>query len=196
MGGSIELKGLAVIILGGMGSITGAVIGGFVIGAVETLAVAYRALGMARRDDVRRDVPDPGRASGRDLRRARAAQRMNAAASQFYAQHSRLIDQIGINALLALSLSVSLQAGQLALAQAGLAGIAAYVVGDREHAVPLAARGEHPAGGRVLDAGRRAARLSGAQAARHLSRDRDDRFRRDRARDRQQPRASPAAPRA
>jgi branched-chain amino acid transport system permease protein len=41
MAASIELKGLAVIILGGMGSITGAVIGGFVIGAVETLAVAY-----------------------------------------------------------------------------------------------------------------------------------------------------------
>jgi branched-chain amino acid transport system permease protein len=49
------------------------------------------------------------------------------ALAAFYAQHSRLIDQIGINALLALSLSVSLQAGQLALCQAGLAGIAAYV---------------------------------------------------------------------
>ena len=44
----------------------------------------------------------------------------------FFAHHSRLFDQIGINALLALSLSVSLQAGQLALCQAGLAGIAAY----------------------------------------------------------------------
>jgi branched-chain amino acid transport system permease protein len=43
MGGPIELKGLAVIILGGMGSITGAVIGGFILGAVETLAVAYGA---------------------------------------------------------------------------------------------------------------------------------------------------------
>lgn len=41
MGGPIELKGLAVIILGGMGSITGAVVGGFILGAVETLAVAY-----------------------------------------------------------------------------------------------------------------------------------------------------------
>ncbi len=41
MGAPIELKGLAVIILGGMGSITGAVVGGFIIGAVETLAVAY-----------------------------------------------------------------------------------------------------------------------------------------------------------
>lgn len=41
MGSQIDLKGLAVIILGGMGSITGAVVGGFAIGAVETLAVAF-----------------------------------------------------------------------------------------------------------------------------------------------------------
>lgn len=41
MGARIELKGLAVIILGGMGSITGAVVGGFVLGAIETLSVAY-----------------------------------------------------------------------------------------------------------------------------------------------------------
>lgn len=41
MGAGIELKGLAVIILGGMGSITGAVVGGFILGAVETLSVAY-----------------------------------------------------------------------------------------------------------------------------------------------------------
>ncbi len=41
MGGPIELKGLAIIILGGMGSVTGAVIGGFVLAAVETLAIAY-----------------------------------------------------------------------------------------------------------------------------------------------------------
>ncbi|MEO7039361.1 MAG: branched-chain amino acid ABC transporter permease, partial [Candidatus Elarobacter sp.] len=45
----------------------------------------------------------------------------------FYAKHSQLIDQIGINAILALSLSVSLQAGQLALAQVAFMGIAAYV---------------------------------------------------------------------
>ena len=47
--------------------------------------------------------------------------------AEFYAKHSRLIDQIGVNAILALSLSVSLQAGQLALAQAAFMGIAAYV---------------------------------------------------------------------
>ena len=43
MGAPIELKGLAVIILGGMGSVTGAVVGGFILGAVETLAIAYGA---------------------------------------------------------------------------------------------------------------------------------------------------------
>ena len=47
--------------------------------------------------------------------------------AEFYARHSQLIDQIGVNAILALSLSVSLQAGQLALAQAAFMGIAAYV---------------------------------------------------------------------
>ena len=41
MGGRIELKGLAVIILGGMGSITGALIGGFILGLTETLAVTF-----------------------------------------------------------------------------------------------------------------------------------------------------------
>ena len=46
---------------------------------------------------------------------------------EFFAHHSKLIDQIGINALLALSLSISLRAGSLALAQAAFMGIAAYV---------------------------------------------------------------------
>ena len=46
---------------------------------------------------------------------------------EFYAKHSQLVDQIGINAILALSLSVSLQAGQLALAQVAFMAIGAYV---------------------------------------------------------------------
>ncbi|MGH7707649.1 MAG: branched-chain amino acid ABC transporter permease [Vulcanimicrobiaceae bacterium] len=49
------------------------------------------------------------------------------AVAAFIAAHSKLIDQIGIDALLALSLSLSLRAGQLALAQAAFMGIAAYV---------------------------------------------------------------------
>ena len=45
----------------------------------------------------------------------------------WFAAHSKLIDQIGINALLTLSLSIGLRSGQLALAQAAFMGIAAYV---------------------------------------------------------------------
>ena len=40
MGRSIELKGLAVIILGGMGSIPGAILGGIAFGLSEVLTVA------------------------------------------------------------------------------------------------------------------------------------------------------------
>ncbi|GAC1518883.1 MAG: hypothetical protein NVS2B3_15090 [Vulcanimicrobiaceae bacterium] len=45
----------------------------------------------------------------------------------FFAAHSKLIDQIGINALLALSLSLSLRAGALALSQAPFMGIATHI---------------------------------------------------------------------
>ncbi len=40
MGDRIELKGLAIIVLGGMGSITGAVMGAFILGIAETLSIA------------------------------------------------------------------------------------------------------------------------------------------------------------
>jgi branched-chain amino acid transport system permease protein len=40
MGSRIELKGLAIIVLGGMGSITGAALGAFILGIAETLSVA------------------------------------------------------------------------------------------------------------------------------------------------------------
>jgi branched-chain amino acid transport system permease protein len=41
MGGQIELRGLAVVILGGMGSMEGAVLSGFLLGLVETFTIAY-----------------------------------------------------------------------------------------------------------------------------------------------------------
>jgi branched-chain amino acid transport system permease protein len=44
----------------------------------------------------------------------------------FFASHSKLFDQVGINALLAISLMISLRVGQLALAQVAFMGIAAY----------------------------------------------------------------------
>jgi len=50
MGRSVELKGLAVIILGGMGSMVGAVVAGFALGLVEVLVVAH--LGGSWRDAI------------------------------------------------------------------------------------------------------------------------------------------------
>jgi branched-chain amino acid transport system permease protein len=50
VGRSVELKGLAVIILGGMGSMPGAVIAGYALGLVEVLTVAR--LGSSYRDAV------------------------------------------------------------------------------------------------------------------------------------------------
>ena len=41
MGAQIELRGLAVVILGGMGNIEGAVAGGLILGLIETLTIAY-----------------------------------------------------------------------------------------------------------------------------------------------------------
>jgi branched-chain amino acid transport system permease protein len=41
MGNQVELKGLSIIILGGMGSIPGAVIAGFLIGMIEVLSVVF-----------------------------------------------------------------------------------------------------------------------------------------------------------
>lgn len=48
MGRGVELKGLAVIILGGMGSMPGAVLAGFALGLTEVFVVAY--LGASWRD--------------------------------------------------------------------------------------------------------------------------------------------------
>ena len=48
MGRSVELKGLSVIIVGGMGSMPGAVVAGFLLGITEVFVVAY--LGASWRD--------------------------------------------------------------------------------------------------------------------------------------------------
>jgi branched-chain amino acid transport system permease protein len=50
VGRSVELKGLAVIILGGMGSVPGAVVAGFALGLIEVFTVAH--LGSSYRDAV------------------------------------------------------------------------------------------------------------------------------------------------
>lgn len=45
MGQEVAAKGLSAMVLGGMGSVWGAVIGGFVVGVIEVLAIAYVSSG-------------------------------------------------------------------------------------------------------------------------------------------------------
>jgi branched-chain amino acid transport system permease protein len=52
MGAQIELRGLAVVILGGMGNIEGAVLGGLILGVVETFTIAYIPGGSEFKDAV------------------------------------------------------------------------------------------------------------------------------------------------
>ena len=52
MGGQIQLRGLAVVILGGMGNMEGAVLGGLALGLVETFAIAYLPGGSDVKDAV------------------------------------------------------------------------------------------------------------------------------------------------
>ncbi|REJ08229.1 branched-chain amino acid ABC transporter permease [Microbacterium bovistercoris] len=48
MGSAIELKGLAVIIVGGMGSLSGSLVGGLILGVAEVFAIQY--IGSSWRD--------------------------------------------------------------------------------------------------------------------------------------------------
>ncbi len=52
MGSQIELRGLAVVILGGMGNVEGAVLGGLILGLAETFAIAYLPGGSDLKDAV------------------------------------------------------------------------------------------------------------------------------------------------
>jgi len=52
MGAQIELRGLAVVILGGMGNIEGAVLGGLILGLVETFTIAYVPGGSELKDAI------------------------------------------------------------------------------------------------------------------------------------------------
>ncbi len=52
MGSDIELRGLAVVILGGLGNIEGAVVGGLLLGLVETFTIAYFDQGSDYKDAI------------------------------------------------------------------------------------------------------------------------------------------------
>lgn len=48
MGGIVAYKGLAIIVLGGLGSVPGTVLGGLLVGVVETLLIAFAGFALPR----------------------------------------------------------------------------------------------------------------------------------------------------
>ena len=131
MGRSIELKGLAVIILGGMGSIPGAILGGIAFGLSEVFTCGiYGYVQSPRRRGFHRPFSGSDPEAFRTARtRAGEGGVRVAFLSQFFAVYGSLVNFIGINALMGLSLYVTLSAGQLSLGNAGFAGIGAYASG-------------------------------------------------------------------
>ncbi len=63
MGIDMGIKGMAVMLIGGLGSIYGAMAGGLLLGIVEVISVGYLELVAARRVRVRSHDPDPDRSA-------------------------------------------------------------------------------------------------------------------------------------
>src|SRR5207302_8170058 len=83
--------------------------------------------GASRRVRVRAPLPRPHREADRSLRAARHGPRVIEATLDFLSAYSTLIALVGVNALLALSVWITLYAGQLTLGNAAFMGIGAYV---------------------------------------------------------------------
>ena len=124
---------MAVIILGGMGSIPGAILGGLAFGLSEVLTVAItRYLQPAGRRSLRgslRHSSDPPIRAAGPRENAGGLKARWSYLLQFYAIYGSVINFIGINALLALSLNVTLAAGMLSLGNAAFAGLGGYTAG-------------------------------------------------------------------
>ena len=122
------LRGFAVIIIGGLGDIRGALIAGVLLGLLEVLTAGY--IGSNAKEAVAftilvltlwfRPVGLFGRAQ------AKRAVTMAEWLDDFLFTYETLIHALGINGLLALSMYCVLAVGQLSLGQAAFMGIGAY----------------------------------------------------------------------
>ena len=122
------LKGIAVVILGGMGDIRGALIGGLFLGFAEVLAVAYFssdyrdavAFGLLFLILLVRPAGMFGKVHGTE------GLTMLEWWDGIWATYDAFILGIGVSAMLALSIYVTLSCGLLSLANAAFMGIGAY----------------------------------------------------------------------
>lgn len=129
MGQPMLHKGIAVIILGGLGDIRGAMLGGLFLGFAEVLSVAY--IGSTMRDAVAfgllfRSCWCARKGCSARCSNARPEETAMEWFDNFWSVYSNLVLTLGINALLALSIYLTLSCGLLAMANAAFMGIGAY----------------------------------------------------------------------
>src|SRR2546422_217063 len=121
-GVKVGLKGLAIMLLGGLGNVTGAMVGGLVIGVVEVLSVAY--LASSYRDAFAFAVMilillvRPTGLLGAGSRAAEARVLSDHAVS--------ILIFAGIDVIMALSFFLPASAGQLSAGQGGFMALGAY----------------------------------------------------------------------
>ena len=147
MGGKVSLDAFAACILGGFGSIPGALIGGLLLGADRVVRLVLHIVRVHRRHRLRHPVRDAGHSARGHLRRAAAGAPVMrhslwpaiagiAAACVVLAvalphllgiYYLRVVDVTLINVIMALGLNLVLGfGGQISLAQAAFFGIGAY----------------------------------------------------------------------
>ena len=125
MGVDMGIKGLAAMLLGGLGNVYGAMLGGLVIGVVEVISVAYLVVVLPRRLRLFRHYRRAAVPAARHLRCDRSRRGL----SMLDPYVESILIFTGINIVLALSLYLPVSAGLLSLGQGGFMAIGAYTSG-------------------------------------------------------------------
>ena len=126
IGQDIALVGLTAIVLGGLGSIPGAVIGGFLVAIFQTFSIVIG--GSSYRDAVVFILllPDSAGAPAGTARSARTEPRLAMDFFRSIGISETVFQFMLVNAILGLSMYLPLYAGMFSLANAGFMAIGAY----------------------------------------------------------------------
>ena len=123
IGLNLLLKGMTGMVLGGLGNVYGAMLGGLLVGLIETLVVNYGSSTYSGPRRVRRADPDL------DVPPRRPARRANPRAGlspMFGIYYDSVLTGAGINVLLALGLYFTIATGQFSVGHGGFMAIGAY----------------------------------------------------------------------
>ena len=126
MGEPYLLHGFVVVILGGLGSISGALLAGLLFGMIQTLTVAYMPSGLTDIISLLDIVPDPARPAERPAGTGRRRFDAGGAVIDFFSPTEPLFDLFLLHPGFAFSQYVVLRAGVFSVATAGFAAIGAY----------------------------------------------------------------------